>query len=79
MSKNPLTKSMRINTTPSLRAQGDKRGNQQLDAFISAARELGCDELESHFNEALSKIARVKPSPGKPEKIKKPNQTKPAK
>jgi len=33
----------------------------QSQRFIEAARELGCDEDESHFEEKLKKIARHKP------------------
>ena len=33
----------------------------QHDSFIKAARELGCDEDEAHFEEKLRKIARQKP------------------
>ncbi|MDE2116224.1 MAG: hypothetical protein KGJ29_15315 [Hyphomicrobiales bacterium] len=54
--------------------------NTQLDSFERAARALGCDESEEHFNEVLGKIARAKPAPDdKPEKIEKPQKTKPAK
>lgn len=33
----------------------------QSQRFIDAARELGCDESEERFNEALRKVAKHKP------------------
>ena len=45
----------------------DDQGNM----FIKAARELGCDEDEAHFEEKLKKIARHKPPPDAPPKPKK--------
>lgn len=36
----------------------------QLESFIKAARELGCDEDEAHFEEKLKKVARHKPPDG---------------
>ncbi len=44
----------------------------QSERFKQAARELGCDENESHFEEALKKVARHKPPPDKPAEPKKP-------
>lgn len=41
----------------------------QSTVFKEAARALGCDESEERFNEALGKIARVKPKTDAPEKI----------
>ncbi|MEJ0095398.1 MAG: hypothetical protein WDN46_18935 [Methylocella sp.] len=35
---------------------------QQSDRFTEAARELGCDEDESHFDEKLKKVARHTPT-----------------
>ncbi len=35
----------------------------QSEAFIKAARELGCDEDPAHFDAALKKVARHKPAP----------------
>ena len=32
----------------------------QAEQFIAAARELGCDEDESHFEKTLKKVARHK-------------------
>lgn len=48
----------------------------QHDAFLNAARELGCDESEERFDAALRKVASSPPTPkltpkGKPE-AKKP-------
>ena len=37
--------------------------NQQPDKFKAAARELGCDESEEHFDAALGKIVKHKPPP----------------
>ena len=49
----------------------------QSNAFIEAARELGCDEDEAHFNATLKKVAQHKPPP---EAVKtKPETKKPAK
>ena len=47
--------------------------------FIEAARELGCDEDESHFEEKLKKIARHKTPPNVPPEPKKPTAEKTAK
>jgi hypothetical protein len=38
-----------------------RKNQKQSEAFIEAARELGCDEDESHFEEKLKKVARHKP------------------
>jgi hypothetical protein len=38
-----------------------KEVRRQGQAFIEAARQLGCDEDEAHFGEKLKKIARHKP------------------
>jgi hypothetical protein len=38
-----------------------KKPNDQLAAFRKAARELGTDENEEHFHEALWQIATAKP------------------
>ncbi len=40
--------------------------NTQLDKFKEAARELGADENETHWDERLKKLAKVKPAPVKP-------------
>jgi hypothetical protein len=47
----------------------------QPKLFTEAARALECDEDEAHFNEALGKIAKQKPTdkPPKPE-TDKPGQ-----
>jgi hypothetical protein len=34
----------------------------QAEAFIEAAKDLGCDESEAHFDAALKKVARHKPT-----------------
>jgi hypothetical protein len=44
------------------RESGDK---SQVRAFRKAARELGCDESEDRFKEALQRIAKQKPRPQK--------------
>ena len=35
---------------------------EQSKRFVDAARELGCDESEPHFEEKLKKVARHKPA-----------------
>lgn len=40
----------------------------QSEKFIEAARELGCDESESAFDEKLKKLAEHKPESEKSEK-----------
>ena len=53
--------------------QGDKE--HQLRKFSEAARELGCEEDESAFDEKLRAIARQRPKPeGEKPKPKKPGQ-----
>jgi hypothetical protein len=54
-----------------------KQNESQRRAFIDAARALGCDESEEHFNEALAKVARHKPPPDAPKETAK--KSKPAK
>ena len=39
----------------------------QLDKFKQLARERGADEDEKHWDDRLSKLAKVKPEPEKPE------------
>lgn len=51
--------------------------SEQKERFEQAARELGCDEDESHFEEALKKVARHKPPPDKPDEPKQPKPKKP--
>jgi hypothetical protein len=50
------------------KTSGKKQKNQKLK-FEEAARELGCDESEAHFDAALNKVARhkktVSPNKGK--------------
>lgn len=52
--------------------------SEQSQAFIKVARELGCDEDESHFEEALKKIAKHKPPPDAPPEPKKSKTKKPS-
>jgi hypothetical protein len=40
-----------------------KHKADQIKQFRKAARELGCDENEGRFKEALRVVARQKPSP----------------
>jgi hypothetical protein len=49
---------------PTVRPQGQ--------AFIEAARALGCDESEERFNEALAKVARHKTLPKAPKETESP-------
>jgi hypothetical protein len=47
----------------------------QTQRFIEAARELGCDESEERFDDALRKVAKAKPKPeAEKPKPKKPGQ-----
>jgi hypothetical protein len=50
--------------------------SEQSQAFIEAARKLGCDEDPAHFDEILKKVARHKPPDAAP-KPKKPKRKKP--
>jgi hypothetical protein len=50
--------------------------SEQSKAFIKAARELGCDEDEAHFEETLKKVARHKPPPDAPPTPAKPTKKK---
>ena len=49
----------------------DKSPEAQSEAFIKAARELGCDESEERFDEVLKKVARHKPAETKPPRQEK--------
>ena len=51
------------------------RDTDQLDRFKDAARELGCDEDETAFDDTLRHIAKAKPKP--PEKAKATKQKAP--
>jgi hypothetical protein len=51
----------------------------QSERFVKAARELGCDEDEAHFEEALRKIGRRRPPAEPPHAPEKPKTPKPAK
>lgn len=52
-----------------------KRDKEQVKRFKEAARELGCDEDESAFDEALGKVASSPP----PKSVEKRKTKKPAK
>lgn len=58
-----------------MHADSPRNGNKlQSEAFISAARELGCDESEAVFDAALRQVATApvaKPEPT-PETVAKP-------
>jgi hypothetical protein len=41
----------------------ENTGSSQLDKFKELARELEADEDETHWDEKLRKIAKVKPKP----------------
>jgi hypothetical protein len=45
-----------------------KNNRDQRAAFKKAARELGCDESEERFQEALRTVAKQKPLPPKTKK-----------
>jgi len=42
-----------------------QKPDEQVKAFRKAARELGCDENEGRFKEALRTVAKAKPQPKK--------------
>jgi hypothetical protein len=44
--------------------------------FIEAARALGCDEDPAHFDAALKKVARHKPTVETPPQTKEPKTKK---
>lgn len=45
-----------------MKVRGGKKVNiSQSAKFIEAARELGCDEDPTHFDEILKRVARHKP------------------
>jgi hypothetical protein len=46
--------------------------SEQSQAFIEAARKLGCDEDPAHFDEILKKVARHKPPLHAPPEPRKP-------
>lgn len=49
-----------------------QQGKEQIDKFRDAARELGCDESEEAFDEALKRLGKstTRPNP----KSKKPKR-----
>jgi hypothetical protein len=51
--------------------QLSRENKQQVAAFRKAARELGCDENEERFKEALRTVAKAKPQP----QLKKPKHS----
>jgi len=55
-----------------------KKQKTQSSKFQEAARELGCDESEAHFDAALKKVARHKPQKdsenGAPKSVAKPSK-----
>lgn len=56
--------------------ESDSKKMAQSEHFKQAARELGCDEDESRFEESLKKVAKHKLPPDKPAE---PKQSKPKK
>jgi hypothetical protein len=42
----------------------NRRSDEQVSRFKEAARELGCDDSEEAFDEALRKVARHRPKDG---------------
>ena len=46
-------------------AENAKKDEDQVKAFRKAARELGCDDSEERFKDALRTVAKAKPSPEK--------------
>lgn len=57
---------------------GNRRAtkSEQKDRFEQAARELGCDEDESHFDDKLKKVARHKPRDEAPSSIPRSEASK---
>ena len=49
-----------------------KTDESQIDRFKALARELGCDEDEGAFEEALKKVASAPPLPKHEPKKRKP-------
>ena len=47
------------------------KDQDQAKAFRKAARELGCDDNEERFQEALRTVAKAKPQPQEPSERKK--------
>jgi hypothetical protein len=43
----------------------DPKAKKQVESFRKAARELGCDESEERFQQALRVIAKAAPQKGK--------------
>lgn len=54
--------------TPPKRIVSSHKNNDpaQSERFKQAARELGCDESEERFDEALRAVAKHKPKPDQP-------------
>lgn len=53
----------------------ERNSRPQRQRFVETARELGCDEDESAFDEALGKVASSPP----PKSVEKRKTRKPAK
>jgi hypothetical protein len=43
------------------KAQPEDENKQQVAAFRKAARQLGCDETEDRFKDALRAVSKAKP------------------
>ncbi len=56
-------------------SKNTRRTESQRSRFIETARELGCDEDEAVFDEALGKVASSPP----PKSVKQRKTKKPAK
>jgi hypothetical protein len=52
-----------------------KTEDDQVRAFRKAARELGCDESEERFQDALRTIAKQKPKPKERQAKERPQKT----
>ncbi len=48
-----------------MKAPKPRKPDEQVKAFRKAARELGADNNEERFKEALRTVAKAKPSPEK--------------
>jgi hypothetical protein len=48
-----------------------KAPDKQLAAFRKATRDLGCDDNEERFKDALRTVAKAKPKDKKPQKLGK--------
>ena len=48
----------------------DTRDKSQLDKFIEAARQHGCDESDDSYDTLVKQVAEQPPQPRKPKKEK---------